>query len=273
MSLMRSHQKKAFAKKQKTSVAQTDVSLHKAEYRKWKKIMEADRRDLYAIPEHDERNLRAAEVVNKYIDYLSEWLESGVEHQNDVLVQCCIWAADGQCWDLLFPWADAAIANPKLGVLHWFKRSLADTLAETMIKFASDELKNEKPITVPVEWVAERLLTKQWPITTSEGNDNYVMKARYGRIAGIKAEAAEDWENAVRFFTWATEVKPDIGVKGRLDTAIKKLAEQTQAEETADDNDFSPEADANVETTADATDDTGSPSDKQPPTGQTDASA
>ena len=223
MSFMRMHQAALVGVKQGAKNANANTELYKAEYKKWIGKLHADQNGVKALTDHSDRNARAADVLDDYLEYCRSWIAAGVVHQNDVLTQCVVWAADGERWDVLLELADAAIADPKIGNLHWMDRPLPQFVADQLLKSLKVEVDTSAKITVPVREVLERIEDERWAV-------NHVSHARYCKEVGLLAETAEDWPEAAKWFTKGHDLYPNIGVKSRMEKAVK-LAEEINAPE------------------------------------------
>ena len=228
MSFMRRHQENAISKKVNFSKSKVAGELHKVEYKKWKSKMMEDRTIIKSYPSFDDRNAKGAELLNGYLDYLRSWIKSGLTHQNDVLVQCVVWAADGERWDVLFELADAAISQPVNRRITWFPtnsgRELQDFVSDEIMKRAKDQGKAGDQITAPINELFDRIKTDQYPV-------NHIIKSRIRRFLGLEAMKAEEWSLAVELLEEADNLYKKIGVKGHLDTARKELAAATREKE------------------------------------------
>ena len=252
MSLMRKHQQASVGKKQISKKATANTELYKAEYKKWLGKLHADQNGVKALTDHSDRNAKAADVLDAYLEYLRSWIAAGVAHQNDVLTQCVVWAVDGERWDVLFELADPAIANPKVGNLHWMDRPLPQFVADQLLKSLKVEACTDlAELKTPVREVLERIEDGRWPV-------NHISHARYCKEIGLLTEAAEDWETTVKLFTKADELYENIAVKTRLKTAIAQLSRASEEPDTenlpADDENL-PADDENLPAEAEGTTD------------------
>ena len=224
MNFMMQHQAKTLGTQQTKQKASANTELYKAEYKNWIGKLHADQNGVKALTDHSDRNARAADVLDDYLEYLRSWLAAGVAHQNDVLTQCVVWAVDGERWDVLFELADPAIANPKIGNLHWMDRPLPQFVADQLLKSLKAEACTDlAELKTPVREVLERIEDGRWPV-------NHISHARYCKEIGLLTEAAEDWETTVSLLTKADDLYENIAVKGRLEKAIKKLNDLTPPE-------------------------------------------
>lgn len=213
---MRQHQRKVLAQRKQQQAKAVNQQSYKAEYKKWLGKLKADQIEIKQFPDHDDRNALAGKKIDSYLDYLCNWLEADNTHQNDVLTQAVVWATDAQRWDVLFELADPAIANPKIGNLHWMERDLADFVASEIIKQA-DAQKKAGEVTAPVQEILERIEDERW------SDVNHVAKARYHKFCGLQAMEDQKWATAIDLLNKADELYPKIGVKGHLKTAIDEL--------------------------------------------------
>ncbi len=178
--------------------------------------------------DHAARNKAKGEVLKKYRQYLTDWMQAGQTHQNDVLVQNVMWALDSTQYEWMLELADYAIKTNQ--AITWVKRNLATIIADTVVQAADDQLirregkkrmggiQAETPELKDLEVIFKAMLERveHWPLSAKN-----IIRAQYAMVAGFLAERDKNWPDAARWYGLADELKPDIGVKGRLKEAEK----------------------------------------------------
>jgi len=222
MSLMRQQQQRYYAQQNAAIEKQQDKSAWAKAYKKWMVQRIKDQAALKVQPNHDKRGEIAATLINHYLPYLRDWLshiekQPNAAHQNDVLTQAVIWAVDGERWDVLFELADPAIANEKVGVLHWFNRTLPQFVADGVLKAAEKEYEKSGDVTkAPINEILSRIDSEKWQV-------NAPSFARWHKFFATIAEKKQDWDAAYKYFAIAHKTYKNISVKGRMEAAEKHL--------------------------------------------------
>jgi len=225
MSLMRQHQQRVAQGQVKQSLTDKQQAIHQQQYKRWMAKLRQDVNTVKQLPDHSDRHRKGADLLDGYLPYLRDWLAAPLRHQNDVLTQCVVWAADGERWDVLFELADPAITNPKVGNLHWMKRDLGDFVFNVVFNAAKAEKDVQGKVTkTPIYQVLHRIEQGSWPLWE-------VNNARCYRFCGILAHDADDYKEAVRLLTLAHNLHEPIGVKGRLKAAKEQLEAQNAPQE------------------------------------------
>jgi len=224
--LIESARRKAIAKQKQSGSDTKHNKVLKTEYDKWMGKLRADQKAVKEPSDHGQRNRIAAQKVDLYLDYLRDYLARGKREQNDVLTQNVVWATDGERWDVLFELADPAISDPKMGNLHWRGRPLITFVSDQVLKFAEASQRSKQPIKAPVKKVLDRLMDGRWTAAEGDTRETAILKivqARYHRLLGLEAQNNAHYKVAATHYAYAYHLKNDIGVKGRLETMLKKL--------------------------------------------------
>ena len=191
----------------------------------WLATAKMDWDRLKAIPDHAERDRLAPGLLEKYREFLAEWMARGETHQNGVLVMNIVWAVNAQRWDVLLPLADYAVKTQQ--VLTFFDRDLPTFVADSVRDYAehlykvSQQGQDKGELTLfelPQIFrdVLSRIVENAWMV-------NYVSVAKCHKLAGLEAEAHRRWHKAVEHYTLANQY-PNVGVKTRLENAQKHLS-------------------------------------------------
>lgn len=233
MSLARQRQRQARQRQQASVVVSVDTEGKAEQYRAALGKLHKSQQMLKMIADLSERSHTAVvEILPNHLGYVRHWLAAGNTHQNDVLTQCVVWVVDGGEWKLLLELAEPAVRLKM--PLHWMRRSLAEFVADGVFRAAEAVYKVElrdakrKPSSVPDDsglfaafwWVLEKLDAAEhgW------ADANNVIKARYHKLGGLLRMADDDAQAALRHFTAADQLYPNIAVKGKITDAENALA-------------------------------------------------
>lgn len=243
MSLMRKHQQQVYQQQRNQSVQMMYRESRADQYRQALAAMHQDQNTLKSLTDHAERNrLGVEEMLPKHIGYVRHWLAAGQTHQNDVLVQCIVWAADGGAWAELQELATHAIRLKM--PLHWMRRSLAEFVADAIFRATEAEFKTQRNNVLLSSETDMHVVINHglyqafvWALKEIESHQNgwaevnNVIHARYHKMAGQLQLAMTNGQPgaALQHFIRADALYPNIGVKSK----IKEL----QPEVGADNND------------------------------------
>lgn len=160
------------------------------------------------------RHLKRDELLPKYMEYVERYRDSGLNHQNSILVHVLVWLFDTEQFELGLQVAMFAIEQGQ-SMPERFKRDVPTFVADAMIDWAENEQKcGRNP---------EPYLSDMMPFVDGEWDLPAQIPARYHKLLGIRGIDAKDWESAIRHFERATELHSEIGVGTRLKGARKAL--------------------------------------------------
>lgn len=170
-------------------------------------MIKSDDMSLKNIPDHSERNKLKPVFINKYREYLEEYMAAKETHDNNVLFNCMVWACDVEQWDWAIELCDYAIETQQKQPENW-RRSHVEIVADAAFKACEKVFKSGEKM--PKLWldIFNRLIEKQWLIDDD-------LFARYLKIEGEIIKETEP-QKALEYFKRAQDLKPDIGVKGRI---------------------------------------------------------
>lgn len=178
-------------------------------------MVKSDNESLKNIPDHGERDKRKPSLLNKYREYLEEYLAAKQPYDNNVLFWCMVWACDVEQWAWALTLCDYAVTTNQQN--DNFRRSHAEIMADAVFKVSDKLFKSGAKL--PDVWrdIFGRLTSKAWVIDTD-------LQARYLKLEGDVIKEAEP-KLALDYFKQALTLKADIGVKGRIDALEKLLNE------------------------------------------------
>lgn len=157
-----------------------------------------------AYPDHAERNRHKPAIIDKYREYLTDWLRQGKQHQNDVLVKVCIMAADCGDYALAITLADAGEKQ-----VTGMSRDLRTLVADGVLQ------DKDQPKHALAE-VFQRLDDGRWSL-------NRPLRRKYFVWAAKNAKE-HDPVAALRYAQTADSLDSNAGVKGLIEELKLRLA-------------------------------------------------
>ena len=190
----------------------TDTATASTNYAIWRGMVQADNQHLRSQypDDHDERNKHKPAFINKYRDYLAEWIASDATHQNEVLVTVCKWATDTRDYAFALVLADAG-ADQISGMARDLRTFLADAVyqdkgdAETLEPFILE--------------ITERLDDERWSLTPP-------LAAKYFK-RGAQLLQGNDNVTALRYAEKAHSTYKNVGVKGLVDSLALQVKQDS----------------------------------------------
>jgi hypothetical protein len=176
-------------------------------------MIKSDEQSLKNIPDHAERDKRKPALLNKYREYLEEYIAAQETHDNNVLFYCMVWACDVEQYDWALMLCDYAVkTNQKNDA---FRRSHAEIVADAVFWRCEKIFKSGAKL--PAVWreIFSRVFNKNWLIDSD-------LTARYLKLEGDIIKETEP-KLALQYFQQAQQLKADIGVKGRIAALEKTL--------------------------------------------------
>ncbi len=169
-------------------------------YAIWQAACKHDWDALKAIPDHADRNKRKPFFIDKYRDYLSNWISSGGKHQNDVLVRNLIWSCDSGQWEYALELCDVCVDTGQAMTL--MERTCATFFLDSIVQFL------EKNAVLSVAALAveviDRIENKQWEA-------EHIAIAKLYRI--IAKREKNNPSAALIYAQKAHHLYPNVGVK------------------------------------------------------------
>lgn len=187
------------------------------QYSYYSEMIKSNAQGLRGIPDHKERNIVKAAYINNYRDYLAEYMSAGETHDSNVLFYCLMWACDCEQWDYALQLADYAVKTTQSTDI--VRRDPQAVFANSVFEFANAGYRDQEANSLPNDYfeaVFERVISEPWAINPS-------LKARYYKLMGLLMQEQQP-KTALTYYQHAENLKPDIGVKGR----IKELKEQLE---------------------------------------------
>lgn len=168
--------------------------------------------------------LKRDELLPKYQDFIQRYVESGQNLPNRVLVQVIVWLFDTAQFEDGLELADFAISQGQQMPEGFKRRDIQTFVADAILEWAEAEQKANRS---PEPYLSDLLprVDGEWQLTEQ-------IPAKFHKLIGIRAEAAGDWETALKHFERATELYPKVGVGTRTDECRKALKKQQAAQAT-----------------------------------------
>lgn len=168
--------------------------------------------------------LKREELLPKYQDYVQRYCESKLNFPNRVLVQVMVWLFDTAQFEDALELAEFAIEQGQQMPERFKRRDIQTFVADAIFEWASAEDTADRS---PEPYLSDMLprVDGEWDLTEQ-------IPAKFHKLIGIRAEAAGDWETALKHFERATELYPKIGVGTRTDECRKALKKQQAAQAT-----------------------------------------
>lgn len=182
----------------------------------WWAAAKQDIEKIKSIPDHDDRHVFKAELIEKYREYVEAWLAGDSTDQDDVIAYNVVWAADAGDLDYAITLAEACADR---GIKFQMMKSDAVTFVSDVLFVAAEKQFKEapdEPFSDEFDYVFAGIESGDWSINTS-------LQARFYRIAGLKAMHEKNDKTALDHLVMADKLKDDIGVKGRIKDLTKKL--------------------------------------------------
>ena len=187
----------------------------------WAAACKHDWDALKAIPDHAERNRLKPAMIDKYREYLDQWIFTHRRdpQQNDVLVRNLIWATDAQQWQYARNLADACALTGQ--VMTLMERTCCTFFTDSIVQ-AIEKGVTDNNIFGIAGTIPGRVETDpQWAI-------NHIAQAKLYR-ALAKHEKDNDPVSALRYATAAHTLYPNVGVK----TLMEQLKTVVDGENSA----------------------------------------
>lgn len=189
------------------------------------KLMEAalavDLERVSAINSREARQqLKRDELLPKYQNYVTRYIDSGLNHPNPVLMQVMVWLFDTAQFE-------EGLGLARFAMSQWqamparFKRDIPTFVADEFIEWAEAEYKAGRS---PEPYLSDLL-----PWVDGEWQLFERIPARYHKLVGILAIDTKEWAKAAHHFERAAELYPEIGVGTRL-SGVRKALEREQKE-------------------------------------------
>lgn len=170
--------------------------------------------DLDAVA--DKVALKSSELMPKYLPHVNQYLASGANYPNPLLVWCAIWAIDIEDLETAMILADACADQQQLSPPS-FKRDLTTYLAESIADWAERQYKEDKSGSPYIDDVCARLSENKWL------TDNVIARGKAFKVAGLLAEKNGDDKQALAYFEQAQAENDRAGCKGRVKALKEKL--------------------------------------------------
>jgi hypothetical protein len=202
----------------KTEQSGANDSLEE-QYRYNRESVTADYERIKNLVDEKQKLKEKQSALERYREYLTEYMAEGLTHDNTVLTYCLLWAMDCEEWAWAFELFHYANANKLESAT---KRSHIDLLAEGVFKFADDAFKNDDQ-----EALDACNFAALFPMAYVDDSaiDNKFRRQICG-LYGRMIEATEP-ERALAAFEKAQEIDSTAGHIGR----IKKLKERLTKEQ------------------------------------------
>ena len=188
---------------------------------------------LSSIDDIDEKIKAKQVMVDQYITFLNEYVDSQENYPNDVIVFLSIWLFDCYRIKEAFYFGEYAISQMQTSP---FKSNLPTVFSRIVGNWAIEQHKNSVS--------AEPYLSQMVDLIESDGNysdvEPIVIAILY-KALGSYAYDDDNWDDAVRYFEIANDLNPPIkgvsggaGVKTKLEKAVKNLEASTEPEPEPD---------------------------------------
>lgn len=194
------------AREQMRPVQELNGSPTQKQYFYWSTMVKEDAERLCNMPDHAERDKLKPTLLNKYREYLAEYMAVGETHDNNVLFWCLVWACDCQQFDYAIELTDYAVKTKQSSDI--FKRSHEDFCADAIYGVVEKLLKQNQPLPDFFYSVFYRIKAEQWQVSP-------VFASRYYKTAGDDIREP-DPTLALSYFQTALALNPDVGVKTRI---------------------------------------------------------
>lgn len=233
MSLALAHKRRVLAQgptveAKPTPYSSTTALASPANAQKHLKLMEAalavDLERVSAINSREARQqLKRNELLPKYQDYVTRYIDSGLNHANPVLMQVMVWLFDTAQFEEGLGLARFAMSQCQVMPAR-FKRDIPTFVGDEFIEWAEAEYKAGRS---PEPYLSDLL-----PWVDGEWTLYERIPARYHKLIGILAIDTKEWAKAAHHFERAAELYPEIGVGTRL-SGVRKALEKEQKEAVA----------------------------------------
>ena len=187
--------------------------LHE-QYFYWSTLIKSDEQSLKSIPDHAERDKRKPALLNKYREYLTEYMAAKETHDNNVLFYCLVWACDCEQWDWAIELCDYATKTKQTNTV--FRRGHEDVCSDAVLVIAYLLFKTAEKLPDCFMTVFDRMTTKAWTI------DN-ITQSKFYKLMGDALDSTEP-NKALSYFKAAHELNETIGVKGRINRLTDLLS-------------------------------------------------
>lgn len=189
-----------------TQVGKNPQTSLQEQYFYYSTMIKSDEQSLKSIPDHLERDKRKPALLNKYREYLEEYLSANETHDNNVLFYCMVWACDVEQWGWAVRLCDYAVITQQKNDV--FRRSHAEIVADAVFWRCEKIFKFGAKL--PDVWrdIFDRVNGKQWTIDDA-------LLSRYLKLEGDIIKDTEP-QTALAYFKKADSLNPTIGVKGRI---------------------------------------------------------
>lgn len=194
--------------KKTTAVGMTQIPVSR-EYGVLQQLVFSDYQRLKNTPDSngDKHKAEKARLLNVYREYLTDWIAKGERHNNDVLFFNIVWAADVGEWDWLFKLTDYAVETGQTNTIF---KSNAESVASREIFYHAERGHKEDSVVFSHFYTAfDRIEAGSWVVPTE-------LKAKFYKLAGIKAQEENDLVTAQQYYQIANDIYPNVAVKTRL---------------------------------------------------------
>lgn len=178
------------------------------QYFYYSKMIKSDEQSLKSIPDHAERDKRKPSLLNKYREYLTEYMAAKETHDNNVLFFCIVWACDCEQWDWAIELCDYATLTKQSNDI--FRRGHEDICADSVFVFAEKQIKAGALLPDCFTYVFERITGNAWTV-------DKITQSRYYKLMGDLITESQPTD-ALAYFKKANDLNENIGVKGRIKT-------------------------------------------------------
>lgn len=233
MSLALAHKRRVLAEGPVAARAGAEVSVYTADTalsspangQKHLKLMEASlAQDLERIGAINSREVRQQlkrdELLPKYLGYVQDYRNSGLNFPNAVVMQVLVWLFDTEQFEAGLELADFTMTQGQQ-LPERFKRDVPTFVADAVIDWAEAEYKAKRS--------PEPYLSNLLPLVDGEWQLFERIPARYHKQIGILALDQREFAKAITHFERAETLFESIGVGTRLDGARKALAKEQAA--------------------------------------------
>jgi len=176
------------------------------QYFYYSRMIKSDEQSLKSIPDHAERDKRKPSLLNKYREYLTEYMAAKETHDNNVLFYCLVWACDCEQWDWAIELCDYATLTKQTNDI--FRRGHEDICADSVLSFSNKAVKEKTLLPECFSIVFDRITSKTWTV------DN-ITQSQYYKLKGDSIIELQP-KDALAYFEKAHDLNNTIGVKGRI---------------------------------------------------------
>ena len=188
--------------------------------------LETDLKRLSQHPKGEPRNdIKRAELLPRYMPYVTEYLESGEAFNNPVLVNVVIWLFDTGQIDQAIKLGFQA-AGQKQAMPERFNRGIHTFIADAVLEWSTLQKARGYAVEPYFSRVFQRLLDDEWPVPD-------VVKSKYHKQAGDLALETGQLQQALVLFVRATELDPR---GAQCKTRIKNIREKLERARPAADS-------------------------------------